>query len=220
MTGPLLGAFVFSCTAGAQVAAQAPAPAPARPTYQPYRYDEEAIVQRGRFGSAPIRAWALASDQGVSSIRMRRARLGVRVFATSGDRDPTDSTRQTFDPLFPGIAYSGKAGLIGPTNLVTLSPSFAMSPLSRVRLTVDWARFWRTSARDGLYGINVALLRSSVGTDARAVGSQATVEVDVRLTTHVSVWTAVTAFRTGRFLAEAAPGEDLRYLAAHAAYRF
>jgi hypothetical protein len=190
-------------------------------TGSPFDYDEEAIVQRGRFGAGSVRAWALASEEGVSPPRWPgRARAGFRTFIASGDRDPSDSTLQSFDPLFPGIAYSGKASLIGPTNLITIDPSLAMSPHPRVRIALDWARFWRTSSRDGLYGINVGLLRSGLGTKARLVGSQATAEVDVRMTAHLSAWSSVTAFRTGAFLRDAPPGEDLRYVAAHMVYRF
>jgi hypothetical protein len=52
------------------------------------------------------------------------------------------------------------------------------------------------------------------------VGSQATVELDARLTTHLSVWASFVYFNTGAFLRETPPGLDTRYLAAHAAYRF
>jgi hypothetical protein len=184
-------------------------------------YDEEAIVQRGQFGSSAIRAWAFASEQGMTPPRVSgRARIGLRAFFASGDRDPKDPTLQSFDPLFPGISYSGRAVLIGPTNLITVDPSFAISVDPRVRVTFDWAQFWRASLHDGVYGINVALLRSGLDAAERGVGSQATIEVDARLSMHFSLWGSITAFQTGRFLRNNPPGADLQYVAAHAAYRF
>jgi hypothetical protein len=186
-----------------------------------FDYDQEAIVQRGRFGSGAIHAWAFASEEGMSPFQgAGRARVGVRTFFASGDRDPKDPTLESFDPLFPGISYSGKAGLIGPTNLITVDPSFAMSVHPRVRFTFDWAQFWRASVHDGLYGINVALLRSGLSTTDRRVGSQGTVEIDVHVSAHLSLWGSVTAFRTGPFLEKSPPGADLRYVAIHSAYRF
>jgi hypothetical protein len=186
-----------------------------------FDYDEEMIVQRGRFGAGAIGAWAFASETGITLPRLPgRTRFGVRAFFASGDRNPSDGTLESFDPLFPGIAYSGKASLIGPTNMTTVDPSLAVSVHPRVRVTADWAAFWRTSRNDGLYGINVAPLRSALATDARHVGSQATFEVDVRVSRHVTVWASITGFRTGPFLRSSPPGETLRYVAAHTAYRF
>jgi Alginate export len=184
-------------------------------------YDEEVILQWGKFGDDPIRAYAIASDVGwLLASTGARPRLGARVFVTSGDRDPLEARLNSFDPLFPSIAYSGKAGLIGPTNLVTVDPTLSFSPHRLLRVTTDWAAFWRTNRDDGLYGINVAVLRTGQKSDARFVGSQSTVELDVRLTTHLSVWASFVYFNTGAFLKETPPGLDTRYLAAHAAYRF
>jgi hypothetical protein len=80
--------------------------------------------------------------------------------------------------------------------------------------------FWRTSTNDGVYGINVAVLRTGQKSDARFVGSQATVELDARLTMHLSVWASLVYFNTGAFLRETPPGLDTRYVAAHVSYRF
>ena len=184
-------------------------------------YDEEAIVQWGTFGHDPIRAYAIASDIGwVLTSTAGHPRLGTRVFATSGDRDPIAPTLNSFDPLFPSIAYSGKAGLIGPTNLVTVDPSVSFAPHRLLRVTTDWAMFWRTSTQDGIYGINVAVLRTGQKSTARFVGSQANVELDARLTAHVTVWASVVYFNTGTFLRETPPGVDTRYVASHLSYRF
>lgn len=81
------------------------------------------------------------------------------MFAASGDRNPSAGELNAFDPLFPGTAYSGRAALVGPTNLVTVDPSVSVSPHRRLRVVLDWAPFWRTSTADGLYGINVGVLR-------------------------------------------------------------
>jgi hypothetical protein len=184
-------------------------------------YDQEVIVQLGSFGREPIQAYAIASDVGwVFASAAGRPRLGVRVFGTSGDRDPLEPELNSFDPLFPGIAYSGRAALLGPTNLITIAPALGFSPHRRFRITTDWASFWRTSTQDGIYGINVAMLRTGQASDARFVGSQATVDIDGALTPHLSVSASVVLFNTGTFLKETPPGLDTRYLAGHVSYRF
>jgi hypothetical protein len=184
-------------------------------------YDQEVIVQLGSFGPDPIRAYAIASDFGwVLASIAGRPRLGLRVFGTSGDRDPLEPKLNSFDPLFPGIAYSGRAALLGPTNLVTIDPSLSFSPSRRFRITTDWALFWRTSTQDGVYGINVAMLRTGQASEARFVGSQATVDIDGAVTSHLSVSASLVLFNAGTFLKETPPGLDTRYLSGHVSYRF
>ena len=183
-----------------------------------FDYEQEAIMQLGRFAGAPIRAWALASDQGLAvPWPPRLTRLGLRVFATSGDRDPGRPRLESFDPLFPSIAYSGKAGLIGPTNLITVAPTITVTAHRRVRVMLERAWFWRSSLDDGVYGIDRRLLRSSSEATGRAVGSQTIIELDAQLTTHFGMLTSLAVFRTGPFLSSM---KDVRYLAAQAAYRF
>jgi Alginate export len=186
-----------------------------------FDYEEEAIVQAGRFERGTIHAWAFSSEQGFMPPQFqRRLRFGVRMFFASGDRDPLKDTLESFDPLFPGTAYSGKAVQIGPTNLIKSGPIVNITLISRIRMNFDWAHFWRTSLKDGLYGTNLTLVRTGLQTSARKVGSQTTIEIDSRLTTHLSLWTSFIFFDAGEFLKETPPGNDLRYIAAHVAYRF
>src|SRR5262249_11479165 len=143
------------------------------------------------------------------------------MFLASGDRDPEKEDLQSFDPLFPGTSYSGKAAQIGPTNLIKIGPVLNLLVSPRVRLNFDWAYFWRTSLKDALYGTNLTPVRSGLETSARVVGSQATAEADVRLTTHLSLWASFVFFPVGEFLKDSTPpGKDLRYVAAHVAFRF
>ena len=190
-----------------------------------FEHDEEVIVQWGRqsgsSGRGAVRAWALAFEEGYTFERVsRHPRVGVRTFVASGDRHRGDGRLGSFDPLFPGTAYSGRAGLIGPTNLITLDPNLRVLLTPRVTLTTDWAWFWRTRIEDGVYGINASLLRTGRLSAARFVGSQATLELDWRVGRHLSVSGSIVGFQTGRFLEETPPGDDIRYVAIQTAYRF
>ena len=53
-------------------------------------------------------------------------RLGFRANVTSGDKDRNDPDSQTFSPLFPGTAYSGRIGLIGPSNVIDTTPTLRL----------------------------------------------------------------------------------------------
>jgi hypothetical protein len=184
-------------------------------------YNHEAIFQWGSFGDAPIRAWALATETGYD-VRSSRwpMRVAVRADLTSGDRRLDSPLLQTFNPLFPGTAYSGRTGLVGPANSIDVTPSVRLTPGRRLTLTVDHTSYWRQSVHDGLYGIAVNLVRRAGQSRSRDVGCQLTVQADVRADGHLTFGVTVTAFLVGRFLRETGPGRNVRYAAVNSTYRF
>jgi hypothetical protein len=184
-------------------------------------YNYELIVQWGSFGSAPIRAWAVATDTGyVFRSAKWPTRVGLRGDVTTGDRRQHDRALQTFNPLFPGTAYSGRVGLVGPANSIDVTPGGRLTLARRLTVTVDHAWYWRQSGNDGLYGIGVNLARPGAGSRSRDVGRQLTTQADVRVDDHLTVVVTATAFWAGRFLRETAPGRDVAYVAVSSTYRF
>jgi Alginate export len=184
-------------------------------------YNYELIVQWGSFGDAPIRAGALATDTGYLFPSSRwPTRIGVRADLTTGDRTPDDPSLQTFNPLFPGTAYSGRVGLVGPANSIDVTPSVRLALTRRLTMTIDHTWFWRYSAQDGLYGIGVNVVRSGGETHARSVGRQLSVQADVRSDEHLMFTITITAFAAGRFLQETPPGSDVAYVTVSSTYRF
>src|SRR5262245_51010130 len=160
-----------------------------------FDYNFDTIFQWGNFKSSgrefDILAWALASHLGhtINKIPLK-PRLGLRADATSGDRDPNDRRLQTFNPLFPGTAYSDTIGLIGAANSLALNPNLRFAVKERLTVSTGTAFFWRQSARDGIYGINVAPLRTGQQSHARAVGALPSVRLDWRVNRHFT-YTAI-----------------------------
>ena len=174
----------------------------------------EAVYQWGRFGSAPIRAWTLASDTGFTFAGVSwKPRLGLKADITSGDRDPADPALESFNPLFPRGSYFGENQLIGPVNHIDLHPSIDLHPHPTLAVSAGWTFFWRQSLRDGLYDVPGNLVRSGTGTDARAVGSQPSVTVSWDLNRHLTLVADWEYFLAGRFLRESGPGENVTFLA-------
>jgi hypothetical protein len=184
-------------------------------------YNYELILQWGSFSGAPIRAWAVATDTGYS-FRVSRwpVRVGLRADLTTGDRRRDDPALETFNPLFPGTAYSGRVGLIGPVNSIDATPSVRVAVSSRVTLTIDHAWFLRQSVNDGVYGIGVNLIRPGGDSRARDVGRQLTVQADIQVDEHLTLSITSTTFIAGRFLHETPPGDDVAFLAISSTYRF
>jgi hypothetical protein len=184
-------------------------------------YNYEGIFQWGSFGGAAIRAWGLATDTGYV-LRSSRwpTRIAIRADLTTGDRRLEDPALQTFNPLFPSTAYSGRAGLVGPANSIDVTPSLRVGPTRRVTVMLDHAWFWRHSVHDALYGIAVNVVRPGSESRASDVGRQLTAQVDFRVDDHLTLVVTGTAFFTGRFLHETPPGDDVTYVTVSATYRF
>ena len=122
--------------------------------------------------------------------------------------------------MFPGTAYSGPVGLIGPANSIDVTPGVRVAVSRRVTLTIDHALYLRQSVDDGVYGISVNLIRPGGASRARNVGRQLTVQTDVRIDEHLTLGITSTMFVAGRFLHETPPGNDVAYLAVSSTYRF
>ena len=92
-------------------------------------YNYELVCQWGSFGDGRIRAWAVATDSSyVFSKLLFSLQPGVRFDAASGNRNPQGNILGSFNPLFPGTAYSGKIGLLGPTNIIDVVPTLRFKP--------------------------------------------------------------------------------------------
>jgi hypothetical protein len=186
-------------------------------------YNEEAMFQWGSFGKTAIRAWALASEADYKLSLPLNPALGVRVAATSGDRNPVNGALRTFNPLFPTGLYFGEGAvnLNGPSNMLRLGPSLTLHLTSSFVVAMDWDSFWRESLRDGVYGLGVNLLFTGSETQTRYIGSQPSVGAYWQITRHFSVSAAYTHFAAGSFLRHRpSPGRDVDYAAIWTGFKF
>jgi hypothetical protein len=187
-------------------------------------FNYEGIVQWGSFLGKPIRAGALSEDTGFILSRYRfRPRFGIRADIATGDRGPHAKALGSFNPLFEAApAYSGPSGLLGPTNLIDLTPSIRMQ-FGKVSLTLESSSFWRESLQDGIYSPAVAsapLLRRGDSSQSRYVATAPSATMAYQITRHVFVSTIYTHFLTGQFLKESPPNRDVNYVASWVTYRF
>jgi hypothetical protein len=111
----------------------------------------EAVAQVGRFGESHIRAWTLSSDLGHAFSVPGNLRIGLKADAISGDRDPADGQLNTFNPLFPRLAYFSDANVAAPANLLDVQPNVSVALPGKLRLTGGWNDLWRMATHDAFY---------------------------------------------------------------------
>lgn len=185
-------------------------------------YNEEFVYQWGGFGNGGIRAWALATETGRTWAQARFApRVYMRADAASGDGGPQGRNLGSFNPLFPSTAYSGKIGLLGPTNIIDINPAVRLRLHPKIYLSLEWATFFRTSTSDGIYGIAVNLFKNGLTSKARYVANQPTALCEFRVSRHVTLTGILTQFRTGAFIRQA-PGasKNVGFATGYLTYRF
>ena len=135
-----------------------------------WSWNWEAMLQRGRFGTVPVRAWSLASETGY---RRGKTTFRLRANVASGDADRHDTTLGTFNPLFPKGKYFGELSPLGPYNIINLHPAVETDLGRSFTLGLAAVAYWRQQRGDGIYGIPGNLLRPGVESAPRHIGDQA-----------------------------------------------
>lgn len=189
--------------------------------FKQFDYNYELIGQTGSFGTGKIRAFAVVSDTGFNLPKTKfQPRFGLRASVTSGDKNRENLNLQSFNPLFPGTAYSGAIALVGPTNIMDLTPSVRLNLNKKITVSLDSAFYWRQSLADGLYGINVNLQRTGNLSRERFVGSLPSIRLDYRLNRHFTYTIIYSHFFAGNFLKETPPANSVDYFSTWISYRF
>jgi hypothetical protein len=186
-----------------------------------FDYNYELLFQWGSFAGNSIRAWALSTETGYTRAALRFApRFSLRGNVASGDQNRSLSGLHSFNPLFPSTAYSGKIGLIGPINVMDVSPNVRLRLHRRVYFLPESSFFWRESLDEGIYNVLGQLQRTGRLSQARYIGTQFTAPVQWMIDRHLTYTALISRFLAGQFLKETPPGKSVTYFSAFLTYRF
>lgn len=184
-------------------------------------YNNEFILQTGRFGANRILAGAVSGEIGYTFENVSlRPRFGLRADVISGDGNPRDQRLNTFNPLFASNGYFGDVGLLTPANLYHLNPSVELRLLRGVSASIDSRLFWRQSTSDGIYRPSLIAVRTGLDSTARYVGFQPSLELKWQVSDHLSLNGIYTYFQPGKFLHENPPDRPVNFFTVWAQYRF
>jgi hypothetical protein len=175
-------------------------------------YNDEFTFQAGWFGSNDIRAWAVSTEHGYRLAQAPLApRFGLRALAFSGDQNPSSHTLGTFNAIYEKGPYFSYAELFARRNLVALQPTADLNLSKSVSLLFNPAFLWRESTSDGLYSIGNTVLVSGLTSNARYVTTQASAQLQWRMTRHLTWFSEYAHFFPGDFLKQATQGRNLNY---------
>lgn len=168
-------------------------------------YDAEAAVQTGNVGTNRIRAWAaiLTAGRVFDSLPLRPRLFGEYAFA-SGDRNPKDGTRGTFDQLYPNVHdHHGLADQVGWQNLREGRAGIRLSPRRDWMVAAVYCDWWLASATDAFYSSSGGVVaRDTKGLSGSHIGEEFDVETSYRINRQLELGAGIGHMLPGSFLAQ------------------
>lgn len=177
-----------------------------------FDYNTDLAIQRGSLGSDTVSAWAGHWLLG----RTLAPRRGLRLFGeynyASGDSNPADGTRETFDQLYPtGHDKLGLADQVGWRNVHHLRSGLELKPHPKWLLSGGYHSWWLAEGRDAMYNAGGAILaRSPAGALNRHVGQELDVQATFTPAVALQIAAGYAHMFPGGVLQAATPGKTYR----------
>ena len=185
-------------------------------------YNIEMAGQRGTLGAEDVKAWAGHWQLRQSLPGAGAVKLTGEYNVASGDDDPADGVRGTFDQLYPTPHdKTGLADQIGWRNIRHARAGFEFTPIKATPITANYHSWWLAETRDALYGVNSASqFRVPAGAASRHVGQELDVQVSRALTPQLQLAGGYAHIFTGAFLKQVSPGASYSHPYVMATYVF
>jgi hypothetical protein len=185
-------------------------------------YNVEMALQRGDLDTNDVTAWAGHWQLRESLTGAWTPKITGEYNYASGDKDPADGKRQTFDQLYPTPHDKyGLADQVGWKNLHHVRTGFEITPVKGMPITTNYHSWWLAEERDALYNVaSVPIARIITGAANSHVGQEIDVQVSKALFPQLQVAAGYAHIFTGAFLKEATPGASYSHPYIQATYVF
>ncbi len=173
-------------------------------------YNIEAALQRGSLGPDSIRAWAGHWQLRESLKAAGAPHLIAEYNYASGDANPADGIRGTFDQLYPTAHDKyGLADQVGWRNLHHVRAGVDFTPVRLTPIALNYHSYWLAERRDALYAASGApLARVASGAARTRVGQEIDVQISRPITPQLGLAAGYSHLFAGPFLKDATPGRS------------
>jgi hypothetical protein len=174
-------------------------------------YGIEMAAQRGSLATDDVSAWAGHWQIRESLPGKGAVKITSEYNFASGDSNPADGVRGTFDQLYPtGHDKLGLSDQVGWKNVHHLREGIEFSPFKNTPIGVNYHTWWLADTGDGLYAASGALVaRVPGGAASSHVGQEIDIQVSRALTPQLALTAGYAFLLPGRFLEQATPGASL-----------
>jgi alginate export protein len=188
-----------------------------------FDYDAQLVAQNGSLGAESIGAWAA---HGLLGYTLTATALTPRLYAeynqASGDANPTDNRKGTFDQLYPtGHDKYGLTDLVGWQNMKHVRTGLDLVVAKGWTATARYSHYWLDDPHDALYsGGGAALARSPTGVAGTDVGQEIDLITSGKIRPNLALSAGVGRLAPGSFLKTTTPGRPYTYPYAMLTYDF
>jgi hypothetical protein len=178
-----------------------------------FDYGQEVTIERGSLGPDRVAAWAGHWMFGYNPPWIGSPRAFAEYNHASGDRNPKDGMRNTFDQLFPsGHDKEGLADQVGWRNICHLRLGIESKPRPGWMASVRYSGYWLADVHDALYNSSgTALFRRVDGSAGRFVGTELDTVVLYRYSKQLQLGIGFAHLFPGTFLKRTTPGTAYNY---------
>jgi len=186
------------------------------------QYDFTFVWQKGHWAHDDLGAYGYHVMVGYKPEGMPwKPRVSTEFSYASGDKDPTDGDRNTFDGVFGARdKMYGRMNLMDWKNLQDVQVNLELRPTKRLELKAELHKFWLAQARDAWY-LNQSLYRDKSGNSGKDLGWE--LDVVERFLTPLKgleVQIGYGHFWPGRFVERVADNAEANWCFLQFHYRF
>lgn len=179
-----------------------------------FDYDTQMALQSGSLADESIAAWAGHWLLGYTfAAAPLKPRLSAEYNQATGDENPTDNKKGTFDQLYPtGHDKYGLTDLVGWQNMRHVRGGLDLAIAKGWVATTRYSHYSLDDAHDGMYtGGGAILARSTAGTAGTDVGNEIDFVASGKFQPSLGFSAGVGHFIPGTFLKNTTPGKPYTY---------
>ena len=188
-----------------------------------FDYEAEMLKETGSLGTDSIHAWGGHWAVGHTSPKARLApRVWVEYNYASGDANPKDGIRGSFDQIYPTAHdKTGLADQVGWKNTRDFRTGVGIKPAKAWTATLAYNNWYLASPFDGVYTTSGTLIaRSANGTAGTHVGQEIDFQVAWSILKPLTANAGFGHISPGEFLKVTTPGKSYNYPFLMLGYRF
>ena len=175
-------------------------------------YEVETSGQWGEFNDKDVRAMMTVGILGYTFDHLWQPRAAFEFDYATGDSDPTDGTRRTFDNLYPtNHPFYGFMDLISLQNLNDYRYQFSVKPNGKLKLQTDLHLIYLDTPKDSFYSASRAVTRTasaSLSSVNPHVGDEIDLTTEYKLNKFTNILVGYSHFFTGKYLQETGANDD------------
>jgi hypothetical protein len=179
------------------------------------------VGQYGRYGGDEISAFGANVKLGLQIPMPLEPQIGGQITYGSGDRDPADGIRGTFDGVYGGrdIYFYGYLNLFFWANLWDREIDVSVRPQRNLTIYLEYHSFALVEERDAWYTTGLTpYRRDPTGQSGTSLGDELDARVSWTLCNHLELMAGVGWFFPGAFVSHTGPAEGATWSFLQAAY--